>query len=56
VSVLFTIVAACRWIGRRSGPGKCRHNSTANDDSFHVYDAADNVIEKYEHKGDFKER
>ena len=31
------------------------HSSRSHDDVIRVYDAAGNVIEMHEHKGDFKE-
>jgi hypothetical protein len=35
--------------------GYAKHRSRAHDAVIRVYDAAGNVIETHEHKGDFKE-
>jgi hypothetical protein len=35
--------------------GYAMHSSRSNDALIRVYDAAGNVIETHEHKGDFKE-
>jgi len=35
--------------------GYAMHNSRSHDAVIRVYDAAGNVIETHEHKGDFKE-
>jgi len=36
--------------------GYAKHYSRSHDAVIRVYDAAGNVIERHEHKGDFKER
>jgi hypothetical protein len=35
--------------------GYAKHRSRSHDAAIRVYDAAGNVIESHEHKGDFKE-
>jgi len=35
--------------------GYAMHRSRSHDAVIHVYDAAGNVVEMHEHKGDFKE-
>ena len=46
------------WYGepkRRNAIGYAKHRSRSHDAVIRVYDAAGNVIETHEHKGDFKE-
>jgi hypothetical protein len=53
----------CRSVGCGNGEpnavtnaiGYAMHCSQSHDAVIRVYDAAGNVIETYEHKGDFKE-
>jgi hypothetical protein len=39
----------------RSGTGYAMHRSRSHDAVIRVYDEAGNVIETYEHAGDFRE-
>ena len=41
--------------GEQDAIGYAMHSSRSNDALIRVYDAAGNVIETHEHKGDFKE-
>jgi hypothetical protein len=48
------------WYGEPNGIaneiGHAKHRSPSHHTVIRVYDAAGNVIETHEHKGDFKER
>jgi len=43
------------WYGEPNAIGYATHNSRSHDAVIRVYDEAGNVIQTYEHQGDFKE-
>jgi hypothetical protein len=43
------------WYGEPNAIGYAMHSSRSHDAVIGVYDAAGNVIETHEHKGDLKE-
>jgi len=43
------------WYDGPNAIGYAMHSSRSHDAVIRVYDAAGNVIETHEHKGDFKE-
>jgi hypothetical protein len=43
------------WYGEPNAIGYAKHRSRSHDAVIRVYDAAGNVIETREHKGEFKE-
>jgi hypothetical protein len=43
------------WYGEPNAIDYAKHRSRSHDAVIRIYDAADNVIETHEHKGDLKE-
>jgi hypothetical protein len=60
-AVSFSLARATNRFPSRCGPnavsnaiGSAKHRSRSHDAVIRVYDAAGNVIETHEHKGDFR--